>query len=291
MGGSLMAPLTPSARNLVTVSTRFSAVVLGTAACVAHGGPTYRGGEPAFDRDGERVGTVEDLYLDRANGEPALALVSSGRKPGTGSEWRVVPLLGATKNGGSVTLGFPLEQIAAAPSAAGEPELTPERQQAIYAHYGVELPSAPVPREQAADAPTEQLPPDAGAPPPVVPGDAMTVSEEQLVVDKVSVPAERVRVAKHVVTEQVTVAVTVRREELRIDREPVTDPDAVELAPEAAIGDSEMEFFLLAEEPVVSTRVVPLERVRLGKDAVIEERQVTGEVHKEQIDVEREAGV
>ena len=40
------------------------------------------------------------------------------------------------------------------------------------------------------------------------------------------------------------------------------------------------------EQPVVEKRTVPKERVRLGKDTVSEEREVSEEVRKEQIATE-----
>ena len=43
---------------------------------------------------------------------------------------------------------------------------------------------------------------------------------------------------------------------------------------------------LHAEEPVVEKRVVPKERVRLDKDVETEERTVTDDVRKEQIEVD-----
>jgi stress response protein YsnF len=45
----------------------------------------------------------------------------------------------------------------------------------------------------------------------------------------------------------------------------------------------------MAEEPVVEERTVPKERVRLAKDTVSEEREVSEEVRKERIDVERDS--
>ena len=228
-------------------------------------------GTSAFDPAGERVGVVEHVYPDRATGQPAFALVGNGAAPGSGSQRAIVPLAGAVSIDSGLALGFSFDAITSAPDAQLDDELTPEREAAVLAHFGV-TPPAPAP----ADAPTE-----------VFEQAAMTRSEEQLVVDKVEVPRERVRLVKHVVTEDVTVTVTLRREELRVEREPIANPDPLDLPPGTEIAPSEMEFFLLAEEPVVSTRVVPVERVRVGKDGVVEPRQVGGEVRKEQIEIER----
>ena len=112
----------------------------------------------------------------------------------------------------------------------------------------------------------------------------MTRSEEELAVDTVWRPAERVRVRRRVVEEEVMVAVTVRREQLEIEREPASrfDPprrDAGEPA-EALV------IVLHEERPVVEKEAVPVERVRLDTDTVTDEVTVSDEVRKEQIDTD-----
>lgn len=114
-------------------------------------------------------------------------------------------------------------------------------------------------------------------------------SEEQLRVDRATVPHERVRVTKRIVEEEATVTVTLRREELVVEREPVADPDAVALPEgEDRVAEGALEFFLLAERPVVSTRVVPVERVRVGKDVAVEEAPVSATLRREEIDTQPE---
>ena len=77
-----------------------------------------------------------------------------------------------------------------------------------------------------------------------------------------------------------------RREEVRVEREPITDAnrDAALDGPE--LSEEEHEVTLYSEEPVVEKRVVPKERVRLDKDRVTDERDVSADVRKEQIDTE-----
>jgi stress response protein YsnF len=43
------------------------------------------------------------------------------------------------------------------------------------------------------------------------------------------------------------------------------------------------------EQLVVDKRVVPKERVRLAKDTITDEQQISEQVRKEQIDVDRES--
>jgi uncharacterized protein (TIGR02271 family) len=98
----------------------------------------------------------------------------------------------------------------------------------------------------------------------------------------------RARLRKYVTTEQVQQAVPVRRERVRLEREPITDAnlDAATGGPD--ISEAEHEVVLREEEPVVQKRAVPKERVRLDTETVTDERQVSEEVRKEQIEVEGE---
>ena len=97
---------------------------------------------------------------------------------------------------------------------------------------------------------------------------------------------ERGRLRKYVVTEEVQHTVPVRREEVRVEREPVTDANVDRPTDGPAISDEEHEMVLYEEEVVTEKRVVPKERIRLTKDTVTGEQQVADEVHKEQIDVD-----
>lgn len=100
-------------------------------------------------------------------------------------------------------------------------------------------------------------------------------------VQRRSVARERVRLRTRVVTETRIVEVQVRRQELVVEREPLADGDA-------APGDdpTPLEIVLHAEEPVVETRVVPVERVRVVKVAVAEEQRVVDELRAERVEVD-----
>ncbi|WP_433300351.1 DUF2382 domain-containing protein [Actinoplanes sp. CA-030573] len=115
---------------------------------------------------------------------------------------------------------------------------------------------------------------------------AMTRSEERLDVGTRTEEAGRARLRKYVVTEREQVEVPVRREEVRLEREPITDAndDAAYSGPD--ITESEHEVTLRAERPVVETETVPVERVRLGKETVTDQETVGGEVRKERIEAD-----
>jgi uncharacterized protein (TIGR02271 family) len=99
----------------------------------------------------------------------------------------------------------------------------------------------------------------------------------------------RARLRKYVVTEVVEKTVPVQREEVRVEREPISEANVDSALEGPAISEDEHEVVLHAEEPVVETRAVPKERVRLQTDTVTDEETVTGEVRKERIDVEGDA--
>ena len=119
-------------------------------------------------------------------------------------------------------------------------------------------------------------------------GETMTVSEERLYLDKQARPRERVRVTKDVVVEEVTVTVPVRREELRIERVPVADDEPLSASVELGAPAPGYEITLMHEVPVVDKRVVPRERVRLEKDVVTDQQQISAELRREEVDVQRE---
>src|ERR687897_727381 len=116
--------------------------------------------------------------------------------------------------------------------------------------------------------------------------DAMTRSEEELRVGKVDQERGRARLRKYVVTEEVQQTVPVRREEVRVEREPITDGNVDDALDGPAISEEEHEVVLHEEQPVVEKRTVPKERVRMDKQSVTDEAQVSEEVRKERIEAD-----
>ena len=116
---------------------------------------------------------------------------------------------------------------------------------------------------------------------------ALTRSEEELEVDTRQVPRGQAGVRKRVVTEQQHRTVPVEREELRIEREPVR---AGEGDGDGEMSADERTIELREEQPVVDKRVVPKERVRIGKEVVRDHEQVSEPVRKEQVEVKQPDG-
>src|SRR5204862_6261783 len=116
--------------------------------------------------------------------------------------------------------------------------------------------------------------------------DAMTRSEEELRVATERREAGRARLRKYVVTETEERTVPVRREEVRVEREPITDGNVDQALDGPEISEEEHEVVLHEEQPVVEKRTVPKERVRLEKDTVTDEHRVSDEIRKERIDTD-----
>src|SRR5215203_4709651 len=116
---------------------------------------------------------------------------------------------------------------------------------------------------------------------------ALTRSEEELEVDTKQVPRGQAGVRKRVVTEQQHRTVPVEREELRVHREPIR---AGEGDGDAEVSADEQTIELREEQPVVDKRVVPKERIRIGKEVVRDHEQVSEPVRKEQVEVKQPDG-
>jgi len=116
----------------------------------------------------------------------------------------------------------------------------------------------------------------------------MTRSEERLHVGTERVQTGRARLRKYVVTEQQNVTVPVSHEEVRLEREPITDGNVDDALSGPDISEEEHEVVLTEERPVIAKETVPVERVRLGTETVTDTEQVSADVRKEEITLEDE---
>ena len=112
--------------------------------------------------------------------------------------------------------------------------------------------------------------------------DTLTRSEEELEVGTEKARRGRAGVRKRVVTEQVDRTVPVEREELRVEREPIPAGEGGD----AEVAEDEQTIELHEERPVVEKQVVPKERIRVGKELVTDEEQVSEELRKEELEID-----
>jgi uncharacterized protein (TIGR02271 family) len=257
---------------------------------------TYRGAT-VVDSAGEKIGTVDDIYLDRASGEPEWAAVKTGL---FGMKSSFVPLSSASPSGdGELRVDVTKDQVKDAPNVDADGELSTEEEQRLYRHYGrsdyewsgedrtegLGLPEDRADRFSRDTTDRGTTGHDTSGPNT---DDAMTRSEEELHVGTTSRERGRARLRKYVVTEEEQVTVPVEREEIRVEREPITDANAGQALDGPAISEEEHEVVLHEQEPVVEKRAVPKERVRLEKDTVTDERTVSEELRKERVDTDDE---
>jgi uncharacterized protein (TIGR02271 family) len=265
-------------------------------------------GRTAVDPQGDKIGKIGQVYVDDVTGQPDWVTVNTGL---FGTKEHFAPLQGASVTGDDVVLPFDKNVVKDAPDVADASHLDPDEQDALYTYYAQYLTGSGTSgytettgtadysetsgtagytesagttgtADYAETSGTRSEGYDTSGP---TTDDAMTRSEEHLNVGTQRVEAGRARLRKYVVTEQQTVSVPVSHEEVRIEREPITDANIGNALDGPAISEEEHEVVLHAEQPVVTTEAVPVERVRLGTETVSETQQVTGQVRKEEVEV------
>src|SRR3954453_1288094 len=250
-------------------------------------------GKNALDADGNKIGTVEEVYLDADTDRPEWLAVKTGL---FGSRISFVPVPGATDPGGDVRVPYSKDQVKDAPHAEADGQLSQQAEAQLYRHYGLEYGESRSDSGLAEGTTGERTSHGSAG---VVGNDvsgqetdsAITRSEEELRIGTTERDAGRVRLKKYVVEDEVTQTVPVRREEVRVEREPITDANRGDALDGPDISEGEHEVTLRSEEPVVEKRAVPKERVRLEKDVETEQREVSDTVRSERIDVDGDTDV
>ena len=228
------------------------------------------------DSDGEKIGKVDEIYMDTTTGEPEWLSVNTGL---FGMKSSFVPLQGAQPKGETVRVAYTKDEVKDAPGVTPDQELSDTEERELWSHYGLDYGTG------ANGGQRETVGRDVSGPET---DDAMTRSEEEVRVGTRECEGGRARLRKYVVTENVTKTVPVRKEKAVLEREPITEDniDAATSGPD--ISDEEHEVILDEEEVVVEKKAVPKERVRLDKETETTEKQVSEEVRKERIDAEGE---
>lgn len=107
-------------------------------------------GRKALDRDGTKIGTVDEVYLDDATGAPEWAAVRTGLF----SRDAFVPLEPSEIVEGALRVPFARSLIRGAPDFGVGRHLSPEQELQLYHYYGLDVPQAeleggPTPPDQA----------------------------------------------------------------------------------------------------------------------------------------------
>jgi len=256
-------------------------------------------GQDVYDEAGEKIGSASEVYLDDETGQPEWVTVKTGL---FGTKESFVPIRDADLTNDGVRVSVSKERVKDAPKIDADGHLSPQEEQELYTYYGMGTGmTTGVDTGMTTDSTTGMagtgmagtgmtdtnaagtVGRDTSGP---TTDNAMTRSEERLNVDTRSEEVGRARLRKYVVTENVTETVPVSREEVRVEREPITDANIGDALDGPAISEEEHEVTLHAERPVVEKEAVPVERVRLDKQTVTEQTQVNEGLRKEQIEVD-----
>ena len=235
-------------------------------------------GRTLKDRNGDKIGTIDALYLDQQTDKPEWALVNTGL---FGSKSSFVPLAGAAPRGEDVVVKVEAQQVKDAPKMDPDEQLSEQQEAELFRHYGIDYTAEG--SVTATDDARGAVGHDTSGP---TTDNAMTRSEEELRVGTAKQERGRARLRKYVVTEEVQQTVPVQREEVRIEREPITGENVDRAVSGPEISEEEHEVVLHEEQPVVEKRTVPKERVRLDKETVVDEQTVSEELRKEQIEAD-----
>ncbi|MEV4199747.1 YsnF/AvaK domain-containing protein [Micromonospora globbae] len=205
------------------------------------------------DQSGAKIGSVGQVWATA--GDPAWVSVQTG-----GGQEPMAPLANAQMQGGRLKVAYDKATVQNAPAVprGTTTPLNAEQTAQLYTYYRMQPQQAPESREE------------------------LIRSEERLRVGTESQPAGKAVLRKHVVTENVHTTVPVEHDEVYVEREPINAADARNVR--AEMGEAEQEMQLRAERPVVAKDRVPVERVHLAKNEVVEDQPIDEQVRHEEIE-------
>jgi len=244
-------------------------------------------GATVYDESGDKIGKVEQIYLDDTSQDPAWVTVNTGF---FGTSETFIPLQAADFSGDDLRVPYAKDKVKDAPRVESDQHISREEEQELYRYYGLTETSGTTTGTTGTAGEhrgvTEGV--DTGVDTGVesrATGDeaSVTLSEEQLEVQKHAQETGRVRLRKYTTTDTKQVEVPVTKERLRVEREPASGT-----ATAGAIGDDDqVEEITLREEQVnVQKEAVPVEEVSIAKEQVTEHETVSEDVRKEHADLD-----
>jgi hypothetical protein len=111
-----------------------------------------REGQTVIDCDGQKIGTLEDVYLAAGSSEAVFAYVKTGL---LGRRHVLVPLAGSSLSRDHVQVAYQHDHVKSAPQFLPRATLDSAIEQNLARHYAIELTAAPVgdaPRYESARA-------------------------------------------------------------------------------------------------------------------------------------------
>lgn len=262
-----------------------------------------------FDHDGEKIGSVDSVWVD----DDTNALEFIGVKTG----WlfgsiHVIPTNNAQISNDQITVPYSVQQVKDAPSFSANDELSPADEDQIYSYYGEQRTTSTSPSGLAANesgtlgtaastdfattnAAQDIESTDYGRTTTGYDTDntdivsdtdtrQLNLAEEELQVGKRQVEAGRVRLRKVVNVEHEEVPVELQRETVSIERVDTDDTDM----PDTAFQEGEIDVPVMREEAVVGKEVVSTGAVRVNKNVQTDTKTVGADVRSEDVVVDED---
>jgi uncharacterized protein (TIGR02271 family) len=227
-------------------------------------------GSPVYASDGDKIGTVEEIFYDEETNQPEWIGIGTGF---FGTKRVLVPVQGAELRDDGLFVPYDKDKVKDSPDIDSD-EISQATEAELSSYYGLHY------SERRSDTGL----PEGGAKPSALEGEqegTLTRSEEELQVGKREAGIGRARLRKWVESEPAEVDVELRRETARVTREQLDEPVSG-----AELGEQEVEVGLREEQPVVAKETVAKERVGLEKDVETEVETVREDVRKERVEVE-----
>lgn len=90
-------------------------------------------GTTVIDPTGEKIGEIEQIYLDQQTRMPEWMLVNTGP---LGTKPTIIPLHGASQSGDAIQVPFAKDTVTDAPDIEPGRELSGSQERQLYRHYG-----------------------------------------------------------------------------------------------------------------------------------------------------------
>jgi uncharacterized protein (TIGR02271 family) len=266
-------------------------------------------GYEVYDPNGEKIGKVDDLFINESD-QPEYIGVKMGFLGLEGTSLIPWELTRVDEQGHRIEVSVDKAQVKEGPSFNDDEDITPEYEERVYSHYGLQRAQTNGEQRGAygayyGDDETGKVGPgmregdtetgefrghpedDEGVHQShgsdLEDEDELRVqrSEEELVAGTREREAGRMNVRKRVRTEREQVRVPIKREEVNVERVPVNEERTG-----AEIGEDEVSMPVVEEEAVVGKQSMVKEEIRVRKDVVQDEEIVEEDVRKEEVDVD-----
>ena len=247
------------------------------------------------DRDGEKIGKVDDLFVDDKD-NPEYVGVKMGLL-GMNSTLIPMDICRVDESDQVITVDTEKEKATDGPSFDSDEEISRDFERQVRDHYGLDGHDGSEERgdygayysdedRDERETGEERTGTSSGR---VEDDDELRVqrTEEELRAGTREKEAGGVNVRKRVRTDKEQVTVPKKREEVKVERVEVNE----EADPNAEIGeDEEIRVPVMEEEVVAEKKAVVKEEIRIDKDVVEDEEVIEEDVRKEEIEVDDETG-